>query len=129
MNILYYFRTPFPSREGFSAYRFPGVAAHIPFLFVLSMAGTLLCGANPLLRPLIIVWVLAGLFLGRDLAIICHYAPPLLLLIWAAMYGVVAGAKLIGALGRRHPAVGVLLTGFVLTLQIWIARRSTRTED
>jgi hypothetical protein len=129
MNILYYFRRPFPSREGFSAYRFPGVAAHMPFLVALTTTGILLCGASPLLRPLIIVWVVAGLFLGRDLAIICHYAPPLLLLIWGAMYGVVAGAKPVGALGRRHPAAGVLLTVFVLALQIWIARRSTRTKD
>jgi hypothetical protein len=129
MNILYYFRTPFPSRRGFSAYRFPGLAAHIPFLAALGMTGILLCGSNPLLRPLIIVWVVAGLFLGRDLAIICHYAPPLLLLIWAAMYAVVAEAKPLGAFGRRHPAVGVLLTVVLLALQIWIARRSTRTEE
>jgi hypothetical protein len=129
MNILYYFRTPFPSRRGFSAYRFPGLAAHVPFLAALAMTGILLCGSNPLLCPLVIVWLVAGLFLGRDLAIICHYAPPLLLLIWAAMYAVVAESKPLRAIGRQHPVVGVLLTILVLALQIWIAHRSTRVEQ
>lgn len=129
VSILAYFRRPFPSRQGFSAYRFPGLAAHIPFLVAFAALGILLCGgANSLLRPLIIVWIVAGLFLGRDIAIFCHYAPPLLLVIWAAMYTIVAQSGRLGAFGRRHPGAGVLLSALVLALQIWIARRTTRTE-
>jgi hypothetical protein len=61
MHMLDYFRVPFPSRQGFSAYRFPGLAAHVPFFIVFSLLGLLLCGAGPLL----VVWMAAGLYLGR----------------------------------------------------------------
>jgi hypothetical protein len=126
MNILYYFRKPFPSQQGFSAYRFPGVAAHIPFLVALSATGVLLCGQVAALRPLLLVWIVAGLFIGRDVAIVCHYAPFLLLLIWAAMYGVMAESRRLATFGRQHPAAGVLLTALLVAIQIGIARRSTR---
>lgn len=129
MNILWYFRRPFPSQEGFSAYRSPGLAAHLPFLVALSATGVLLCGSNATLRPLVLVWFVAGLFLGRDVAIVCHYAPFLVLLIWAAMYAVIAESQRLGGLGRRHPAAGLLLTFLLIAMQIWIARRSTRAES
>jgi hypothetical protein len=128
VNILYYFQRPFPSRQGFSAYRFPGVAAHIPFLIALTAAGVFLCGQYAALKPLLLVWIVAGLFLGRDIAILCHYAPFLLLLIWAAMYAVIAESHRLVSLGRQHPTVGVLLTALLLVIQVGIAWRSTRTD-
>lgn len=126
MNILWYFQKPFPSRQGFSAYRFPGMAAHIPFLVVLSATGVLLCGSTAALKPLVLVWIVAGLFLGRDAAIVCHYAPFFLLLIWAAMYAVIAESHRLATFGRQHPAAGVLLTALLVALQICIAWRSTK---
>lgn len=129
MNILWYFRKPFPSQQGFSAYRSPGMAAHLPFLVALSAAGILLCGSTPALRPLVLVWMAAGLFIGRDVAIVCHYAPFLVLLIWAAMYAVIAESKRLATFGRQHPAAGVLLTALLFVLQIWIAWRHTRRES
>lgn len=128
VNILDYFKRPFPSRQGFSAYRFPGVAAHIPFLIALFAAGVLLCGQYGALRPLLVVWLIAGLFLGRDIAIVCHYAPFLLLLIWAAMYAVLAESPRLARFGRQHPVAGVALTVLLLAMQVWIAWRSTRTD-
>lgn len=126
MNILFYFRKPFPSQQGFSAYRFPGIAAHLPFLAALSVTGVLLCGSTPALRPLVLVWMVAGLFIGRDVAIVCHYAPFLVLLIWAAMYAVIAESQRLATFGRQHPGAGVLLTALLVVLQIWIAGRSTK---
>lgn len=129
MNILWYFRRPFPSQQGFSAYRSPGLAAHLPFLIALSATGVLLCGSTVALRPLVLVWMVAGLFIGRDVAIVCHYAPFLLLVIWAAMYAVVAESHRLAVFGRQHPAAGVLLSAVLLAIQIGIARRSTRSES
>lgn len=114
MHLLDYFRVPFPSRQGFSAYRFPGLAAHVPFFIVFSLSGLLLCGAGPLL----LVWMVAGLYLGRDVAVICHYAPVLLLVIWTAMFVLVAEARHVEMFGRRHPAVAIGLTIMVLVVQV-----------
>ncbi|MBF0285674.1 MAG: hypothetical protein HQL51_14580 [Magnetococcales bacterium] len=96
--------TPFPRAEGFSAYRFPGIIVHLPtaLSLYLVVAAVLLGPATPplagdsLLDPLTLLSVdrpdapgvfhlLAGLpllavialLLGRDLAIFCHYFPPL----------------------------------------------------
>lgn len=117
MHMLDYFRVPFPSRQGFSAYRSPGLAAHIPLFIVFSLSGLLLCGAGPLL----LVWMVAGLYLGRDVAIICHYAPVLLLVIWAAMFVLMAEAKHVELFGQRHPAAGIVLSVLVLLVQATVA--------
>ena len=119
MHALAYFLRPFPSRQAFSAYRFPGLAAHVPFFLALSLSGLLLCGV----KPLLLVWVLAGLYLGRDVAIICHYALILLPVIWAAMFVVLSEAKQIELFGRRHPAAGMVLT-LMLLVQLSLAWKS-----
>ena len=105
------------SRQGFSAYRFPGLAAHVPFFLVFSLSGLLLCGVGPLL----LVWMVAGLYLGRDVAVICHYALVLLPVIWIAMFVLLSEAKHVELFGRRHPAAGILLTLLVLLVQVGVA--------
>src|SRR5258708_33394051 len=55
-----------------------------PFFFAFLFVGFFFCLPHPPLRPLLIVWILAGLYLGRDIAIYCHYAPLLTLLSWTA---------------------------------------------
>ena len=112
-----YFRRPFPSTKGFSAYRMPGMAVHGPLILASSLAGFLLCWPHAMLRPLLIVWVLAGLYLGRDVAILCHYNPLLTLLAWAASGFVLFKPGLIANFGRSHvviPALLSLATGLVL---------------
>jgi hypothetical protein len=124
MAIYDYFRTPFPSREGFSAYRFPGLAAHIPLFFIFALTGILLCGPSLML----LVWFVAGLYLGRDIAISCHYAPLLLLVIWGMMFGLSSAARTVSQFGRQHPGAGLLLTALILAAQVGVAWRMTRTE-
>jgi hypothetical protein len=123
MDVLAYFRTPFPSRRGFSAYRSPGPVAHFAFFVAIVFLGLLLCGPTPLL----VIWAAAGLYLGRDLAILCHYAPVLFLLILAALVAAFMAAKPVAVFGRQHPACGIGLTALVLAIQIWVARAATRT--
>ena len=122
MRSLAYFLRPFPSRQGFSAYRSPGLLAHVPCFLVFSVSGLLLCGVSPLLA----VWMIAGLYLGRDVAILCHYAPILLLAVWAAMLVVLAEAKPLASFGHRHPAVVIALTVVLLLVQVSVAWRSAR---
>jgi len=115
--VFSYFRRPFPSTKGFSAYRMPGMAVHGPLILASSLAGFLLCWPHAMLRPLLIVWVLAGLYLGRDVAILCHYNPLLTLLAWAASGFVLFKPGLIANFGRSHvviPALLSLATGLVL---------------
>ncbi|MGE5323407.1 MAG: hypothetical protein ACM3SW_11120 [Actinomycetota bacterium] len=124
MNILAYFRVPFPSREGFSAYRSPGLAAHIPFFLLLLFLGLMLCGLSPLLA----VWAVAGLYLGRDIAILCHYAPLLFLVLLAGVFTLLYASKPIALFGRQHPAAGVGLTALVLVTQLFVAWRAARSS-
>lgn len=123
MSILDYFSHPFPSREGFSAYRMPGPSVHVPVILCAAVLGFLLCGPHHPLRPLIFVWVLAGVYLGRDFAICCHYALPLALVAWVAMLVLPAKADAIARFGAAHMLAAALLSVAVGTLQVAVAWR------
>ena len=84
VSVLSYFRSPFPSTKGFSAYRMPGAAVHGPLILTFVFVVFFLCWPHPMLRPLLIIWVLGGLYLGRDFTILCHYSPLLTLIAWGA---------------------------------------------
>ena len=129
MSLLGYFRSPFPSAEGFSAYRMPGVAVHGPLILAASLLGFLLCWPHPMLRPLVAAWVLAGVYLGRDLAVRCHYNPLLTILCWASSAMVLVKPAPIARFGASHnvtPAVLSLAAGAVLFLVAFVM---TREED
>jgi hypothetical protein len=125
MEILNYFRSPFPSRQGFSAYRFPGPAVHLPLFFIFALTGFLLCGP----RLLLLIWLIAGLYIGRDVAVFSHYAPVLLLVIWAVMVGLSWGARGVAQFGKAHPEAGVVLTFLLLVVQVGVAWVMTRRAD
>lgn len=82
-----YLAAPFPRAEGFHPYRMPGPAVHLPILGMLAGAGFWLCWSPPWLRPLVAVYLLAGLYGGRDLAILAHYNCLLLPLTWLLAFG------------------------------------------
>ena len=124
MNALAYFLTPFPSRRGFSPYRSPGPVAHVAFLVAMVVTGFLLCGPGPLL----VVWAVAGIYLGRDFAILCHYAPLLFVLILGALFVVFMAAKPLAVFGRQHPASAMFVTALLLAIQVWIAWAAARAR-
>ncbi len=70
-----YFRSPFPKAEGFSAYRMPGVAVHGPVILLFAWLGAWLCLGDPWLYALFLIYLVAGIYVGRDLAILAHYNP------------------------------------------------------
>lgn len=128
MFVLSYFRSPFPSTAGFSAYRMPGVAVHGPLILASAAIGLFLCWPHPMLRPFLIVWVLAGLYLGRDIAILCHYNPLLTLISWAAFAIVLFNTVRIARFGAAHVAISAMLSMVVGAVLFLVASAMTREK-
>jgi len=128
LSVLAYFRSPFPSTEGFSAYRLPGAAVHLPLILAATFVGFFLCWPHLMLRPLLVVWVLAGLYLGRDITVLCHYNPLLTLICWAASALVLFRPAPIASFGRSHAVIPAVLSVAVGMLLFLVAFRITREE-
>lgn len=126
MFVLSYFRSPFPSTKGFSAYRMPGVAVHGPLIVCFSLLGFSLCWPHAVLRPLLIFWALAGMYLGRDITIFCHYSPLLTLLCWAAFVIVLLKHVSIARFGAAHLAIPGILSAVAGALVFLVAYAMTR---
>ena len=124
--MLSYFRSPFPSTEGFSAYRMPGLAVHGPLIFSSAFVGFFLCWPHPMLRPFLIVWVFAGLYLGRDIAILCHYNTLLTLISWAAFGVVLFKPGPIARFGASHVVIPTVLSIVVGAILLLVAFATTR---
>jgi hypothetical protein len=119
LSVFAYFRSPFPSTQGFSAYRMPGMAVHGPLIVATVLVGSLLCWPHAVLRPLMIIWVLAGLYLGRDIAVLCHYNGLLTLVCWGVAALVFIKPAPIARFGASHiviPSVLSAALGIVLFL-------------
>jgi hypothetical protein len=129
VSLFAYFRFPFPSAKGFSAYRTPGVAVHGPLILAFSLVGFFLCWPHPMLRPLLIIWVLAGLYLGRDIAIICHYAPLLIMICWAVAGFVLFRPAPILRFGASHVLISAMLSVGLGAILFLVAFKMTRKEN
>ena len=123
-----YFRSPFPSSQGFSAYRMPGLAVHGPLIFAATMVGFFLCWPHVGLRPIVIIWALAGLYLGRDIAVLCHYNPLLTLICWGAFALVLAKPVAIARFGASHIVISTLLSAAVGSVLLLVAFAATREQ-
>jgi hypothetical protein len=125
LSLFSYFRSPFPSREGFSAYRMPGALVHGPLILTTTLAGFFLCWPHPVLRPLLIIWVLAGVYLGRDITILCHYNPLLTLLSWAAFAVVLVNPARLASFGRSHFTAPAILSAILGAIVLLVAFAKT----
>lgn len=121
MRYLAYFFAPFPSQEGFSAYRMPGAAVHLPVILMATVTGMMLCLPHPVLKPLLVIWIVAGVYFGRDFAILCHYAPILTLLTWALFVAFIVYAPRYKGFGAAHPTLAIVLSAVLLALEIVMA--------
>jgi|SRR5947209_6045955 len=126
MSALSYFRSPFPSTAGFSPYRMPGTAVHGPFIISFAFLGFCLCWPHLMLRPFLIVWLLAGIYLGRDIAILCHYNPLLTLLSWAAFVVILFKPHSIAGFGTSHIVLPAVLSAGIGAILVAVAFRMTR---
>jgi hypothetical protein len=128
-SLLTYFRAPFPSRHGFSPYRMPGPSAHVPAIFYSAALGCLLCWPHLILRPFMLIWFAAGIYLGRDFAILCHYMLPLPLVALVPALLLAGKAQAIARFGATHVIIPVALSAGIGLLQIAVAYLSTRSEQ
>ena len=129
-----YFARPFPRAEGFSAYRFPGVFVHIPVFFILFYLGLYLNWETPTLRPFMILYLILGLYVGRDIAIYAHYMPLLILAVVAIIIfapslvkGVLVPLKI--SLGSSFPVFAALVDIATLAALVWYVRHWIRKEE
>lgn len=88
----------------------PGPSVHVPVILCAAGFGYLLCWPHPLLRPLLLIWLVAGVYLGRDFAVLCHYAIPLALLPWIALFVLSAKAHALAQFGVSHRFIAALIS-------------------
>lgn len=77
---------------------------------------------------MMILWVLAGLYLGRDIAVLCHYNPLLTLVSWGAFAVVLAKPVAIARFGASHIVIPALLSAAVGTVLFLVAFAMTHQE-
>ena len=85
-----------------------------------------------MLRPLLLVWVLGGVYLGRDITILCHYNPLLTLLSWAAFGTIVFAPHRIARFGASHVVLSCffsVVVGAVLGLVAYGRGRNISAES
>lgn len=125
----HYFRSPFPKAQGFSAYRMPGVAVHAPVILLFVWLGAWLCLGEPWTYALFIVYLVAGIYLGRDLAILAHYNVLITLAVLGGTIWLVASPP---QWARPSPVVSIAVTlAVALGLAVyasWWGRRQTDGE-
>ena len=126
LSVFSYFRSPFPSTQDFSAYRMPGLAVHGPLILAFTFVGFFLCWPHAVLRPLTMIWVLSGLYLGRDIAVLCHYNGLLTLLCWAASALVFFKPGPIARFGASHMVTSGLISVALGTVLFLVAFAMSR---
>lgn len=134
---LDYFKRPIPQAEGFAPYRFPGPVAHLPVTVAFLLLGVYLCTDFRLLYPLVGVYLIMGLYVGRDLAIYAHYNP-LILIAMFALLALGCGfsrqirdalAALKSDMGAGFVAVTIGFTIISVVLFLLHARRLSRPDQ
>ncbi len=111
-----YFIRPFPSTEGFSAYRFPGMLVHLPFLFIFLFLGLYLNLGTTWLWPFIVLYLVIGLYLGRDIAIYAHYNP--LIILAVILFIIFSPALITKCLQPLKKVLGETFPFFALVLDL-----------
>jgi len=82
-----------------------------------------------MLRPLLLVWVLGGVYLGRDIAILCHYNPLLTLISWAGFGIIMFAAHRIATFGASHFVLSGLLSVVAAGVLGLVAFGMTRNQS
>lgn len=70
------------------------------------------------MSPFILIWVVAGIYFGRDFAILCHYIPGAFLACWFLLAVVASKASAMRDYGIAHHAVAAAATATVALLVI-----------
>jgi hypothetical protein len=129
-SLFNYFQRPFPAAAGFSPYRFPGLAVHLPILFTCLILGWTLCIQPGYLWPLMLIYLVVGLYLGRDWAILAHYNPFIMIGAWLALILILHfGPRLRASTMRLGTWSPVLVLGISLVIVLLFGWHVRRTWD
>lgn len=122
-TIVDYLAAPFPGTKGFSPYRFPGSIVHVPVLLLFVAVGVRLTWWNLWLYPLFVVYLAAGVYVGRDLAILAHYNPLITLMVISGVLGAVCAPQSVARLwpqsGNWPMAVGTSMA-LAVFFGLWV---------
>ncbi|MEW6261723.1 MAG: hypothetical protein AB1641_01485 [Thermodesulfobacteriota bacterium] len=117
-----YFLYPVPSSAGFSPYRFPGMAVHLPAWFIFLCLGYYWCWAESWLRPVFIVFLVTGWYLARELAIYAHYGCLITPVVWLLALLFLTGVNSFSAadlrewLGTAYVPAALVLAALTLSV-------------
>jgi hypothetical protein len=104
----------------------PGMAVHGPLILASALVGFALCWPHAALRPLMVIWVLAGLYLGRDIAVLCHYNGLLTLVCWGVSALVFFKPGPIARFGAAHMVISALISAALGTVLFLVALAMSR---
>lgn len=125
-SLIAYLRRPFPAMKGLSAYRFPGLIVHLPIAFLFLAVGASLTLSELYLWPLLPLYLVTGIYIGRDLAVLAHTRWLITLAVIAGCIGLIASPDTYRMLvsGTRHPLVSVAISLTVAAgFGVWIRWR------
>jgi hypothetical protein len=107
---------------------------HLPLFFIFLFIGLYLNLGTPWLRPFIVVYIVIGLYLGRDIAIYAHYNPLIilaiiLLIIFSPTLVTKCLQPLRTAFGETFPFFALLLdlgclTAYTFYVRAWVKKAS-----
>jgi hypothetical protein len=120
-----YLASPFPKATGFSPYRFPGLIVHLPVMLLFLLVGARLTFWNPILYPLFLVHLMAGVYMGRDIAIFGHYNPLIPLGVVAALLWCILSQNSVLAILPRGDWTASLLgtVAVAVVFLVWVRWR------
>ena len=75
---------------------------------------------------MMMIWVLAGLYLGRDIAVLCHYNGLLTLVCWGAAALVFFKPGPIARFGAAHMVISALISAALGTVLFLVAFAMSR---
>jgi len=119
-KIIGYFTSPFPSTEGFSSYKSPGLLVHVPLIVIFGFTGYCFFREQAFLWPLILFYLIAGLYLGRTVAILAHYNIFIVIAVWAVFIVSIRYADRLPAsvpLTLSVPVTAAILIAFFLDIR------------
>jgi len=110
--LLDYLRHPFPRARGFSPYRFPGLIVHVPVALCFLVLGASLTLWDPYLWPLLVIYLLTGIYLGRDLALHAHHNPLITLALLGGFIALMVFPDMLRVLlsSSRNPFLSIAIT-------------------
>jgi hypothetical protein len=108
----------------------PGLAVHVPVVLLSLAAGALLGRGSAWLPAFLAIYLVVGLYGGRDLAILAHYNGLITIAVWISFLVLLLAPRWVGgvasAIRHQSPVWPVAITATILAAFIAHAVRWSR---